>query len=93
MTTTELERTEAYVARVRSTPAGETELEPGDEDATIYGPVEVQWYEDRLEITAIGAGLGSVTHVRPSGEAAQDVVVEIRLPTLAELTETVPGAD
>jgi hypothetical protein len=93
MTTQELERSEARVASVRSTPAGETELVPGDEGETVYGPVEVAWYPDRLEITAVGAGPASVTEVHRGGEAAQDVVVEIRLPSLDELTETVPGAD
>lgn len=93
MTTRELERSETCVARARSTPCGETELVPGDENETAYGPVEVAWFPDRLEITAVGAGLGSITAVHPSGEMVQDVVVEIRLPRLDELTETCPGAD
>ena len=95
MTTFELEKptTGTCVARARSTPAGEIELEPGDDDASAYGPVEIAWYPDRVEITAVGAGPASITRTYSSGEAAQDVVVEIRLPGLDELTETVPGAD
>lgn len=93
MTTQELERTETLVARLRSTPSGEVDLVPGDENASVYGPVEIAWYPDRLEVTAVGAGPASITRVFAAGEAAQDVVVEIRLPSLDELTETVPGAD
>lgn len=81
------------IARVRSTPAGEVELVPGDADASVYGPVEIAWYADRLLVTALGAGPGSIAEVRCGGEAAQDVVVEIRLPSLDELPETMPGAD
>jgi hypothetical protein len=46
MTTPTLERRLTHtdcVARVRSTPAGDIVLEPGDEGAA-YGPVEVAWY-------------------------------------------------
>jgi hypothetical protein len=66
---------------------------PGDENASVYGPVEIAWYPDRVRVTAVGAGPASITRTYTSGEAAQDVVVEIRLPSLDELTETVPGAD
>ena len=93
MTTKELERDETRVAKLRSTPAGEVELTPGDEGASVYGPVEIAWYPDRVQVTAVGAGPASITSVFSAGEAAEDVVVEIRLPSLAELTETVPGAD
>jgi hypothetical protein len=93
MTTLELDTGETCVARVRSTPAGEIELVPGDETASAYGPVEIAWYPDRVKVTAVGAGPASITKAYVSGEAAQDVVVEIRLPSLDELTETVPGAD
>ncbi len=93
MTTLELETNETCIARVRSTPAGDIELAPGDESASVYGPVEIEWYADRLTITALGAGPASLTTVHTCGEANQDVVVEIRLPSLDELTETVPGAD
>jgi hypothetical protein len=81
------------IARVRSNPAGETELVPGDAHASVYGPVEIAWYPDRLLVTAVGAGPASITEVRRVGDAAQDLVVEIRLPSLDELPETVPGAD
>jgi hypothetical protein len=93
MTTRELERSETCVAQARTTPTGEIELVPGDEDASVYGPVEIVWYPDRVKVTAVGAGPASITKAYSSGEAAQDVVVEIRLPSLDELTETVPGAD
>ena len=93
MTTLELDKRESCIARVRSTPAGEIELVPGDESASAYGPVEIAWYADRVRVTALGAGPSSITRAYSSGEAAQDLVVEIRLPSLDELTETVPGAD
>lgn len=93
MTTRELERNETCVARVRTTPSGEVELVAGDENGSVYGPVEIAWYPDRVRVTAVGAGPASITKAYVSGEAAQDVVVEIRLPGLDELTETVPGAD
>jgi hypothetical protein len=79
-------------AKVRATPAGEIKLVPGDADASAYGPVEIAWYPDHLEITALGAGRATVTEGFTSG-IGKDVVVEIRPPTLDELTETVPGAD
>jgi hypothetical protein len=96
MTTPTLERRLTYtecVARVRSTPAGDIDLEPGDEEAAAYGPVEVAWYPDRLTITALNVGPASITEMYLEGEASQDVVFEIRLPSLDELIETVPGAD
>jgi hypothetical protein len=96
MTTLELQArrpSAPCVAKVRATPAGVTELVPADADASAYGPVEIAWYADRLVITAVHAGPASITETHPGGEAAQDVVVEIRLPSLDELTETVPGAD
>jgi len=79
-------------ARLKATPTGKVELVPGDGDASAYGPVEIVWYPDHLEITALGAGRATVTEGFTSG-IGEDVVVEIRPPTLAELTETVPGAD
>jgi len=88
-----LERSETRIARVRAAPSGEIELVPGDESASVYGHVEIAWYPDRLQVTALGAGPASITDVRPSGVAGKDVVVEIRLPRLEELIETVPGAD
>jgi hypothetical protein len=88
-----LERSDTCVARVRATPSGELERVPGDEGNSAYGPVEIAWYPDRLRVTALGAGRASITDVRAGGNAAQDVVLEIRLPRLEELTETVPGAD
>jgi hypothetical protein len=81
-----------YIAKVTSTPAGESELVPGDADAAVYGPVEVAWYPDRLKITALGAGPASVIETYLSGKG-RDIVIEIRLPSLDELMETVPGAD
>jgi len=81
------------VAKVRSTPAGEIELLMSDDEESAYGPVEIAWYADRLVVTARGAGPASITETHLSGEASQDVVVEIRLPRLGELPETVPGAD
>lgn len=74
------------------TPAGELELEPGGGDDSVYGPVEIAWYPDRLTITALGAGRGSLLDEHLSGQG-QDIVVEIRTPALDELAEIVPGAD
>jgi hypothetical protein len=87
MTTLELDKGETCIARVRSTPAGEIELVPGDESASAYGPVEIAWYADRVRVTALGAGPASITR------ASQDLAGHRRLPPLDELTETVPGAD
>jgi hypothetical protein len=91
--TSVLERSDLCVAKVRAAPSGEIEIVPGDESASVYGYVEVAWYPDRLRVTALGAGQASITDVHTGGDAAQDVVLEIRLPRLDELTETVPGAD
>ena len=82
----------SYTAKVRATPAGEVKVAAGEIGASAYGPVEIRWYPDRLEITAVGAGRAWITEGRPSGDG-RDVVVEIRPPGLDELTETVPGAD
>ncbi len=93
MTTHELEETRAQAAPVASatlTPAGEVRFAPGDEDACVYGRIEIAWYADRLEIRAPGAGRATVWERDPTGE---DVVVEIAPPSLAELPEDVPGAD
>ena len=95
MATRELQRNlsdATCIAKVTLTPAGEIELEPADVDASAFGPVEVTWYADRLKITALGAGRASITDTYLSGNG-QDVVVELRLPGLDELLETVPGAD
>jgi hypothetical protein len=83
------------IAKVRSTPAGEIELAlvQRDDRSCAFGPVEIAWYPDRLKVTVLGAGSASITNAYLSGEAAQDVTLEIRLPSLDELTETVPGAD
>lgn len=89
MTTSEL----AYIATLRASPDGDVALERGEEALSPFGPVEVAWYPDRLRITALGAGPGSMMDTYLAGEAAQDVVVEIRLPSLDELAETLPGAD
>ena len=78
-------------AKVRATPAGEVKLVPGNSD-TAYGPVEIGWYDDHLKITAIGAGRAMITQGHLSADG-HDVVVEIRVPRLAELDEAVPGAD
>lgn len=81
------------VARVLATPAGDVELEPSDEGTAAYGPVELAWYPDRLLITAFHVGPASITETYLNGDHAQDLVFEIRLPSLDELVETVPGAD
>jgi hypothetical protein len=93
MTTLELDQGETCIARVRGTPAGEIELVPGDESDSAYGPVEIEWFADRVTVTAVGAGPASIARTYSTGEAGQDLVVEVRLPSLDELTETVPGAD
>jgi hypothetical protein len=95
MTTRELQRnpsTSACTAKVRVTAAGETMLVARRPGASAYGPVEIAWYPDRLEITALGAGRAAITEEHP-GRGGDDFVVEIRPPGLDELTETVPGAD
>jgi hypothetical protein len=80
-------------AKVRVTPTGEIKLVPGDVDASAYGPVEIAWHPDRLEITALGAGSVSITEGSLSGNGQDVIVVEIRPPSLDTLMETVPGAD
>jgi hypothetical protein len=79
----------SYTTKVRATPSGEITLTATDAGASAYGPVEIAWYPDRLEITALGAGRASIT---PLGEG-QNMVVQLRPPRLDELAETVPGAD
>jgi hypothetical protein len=79
-------------ARVTATPAGEVKLVSGNGDAA-YGPVEIAWYADRLEITAVGAGRATITEGRLRAAGHDDVVLELRTPELAELEEVVPGAD
>lgn len=78
-------------AKVRVTPAGEVKLVPGNSE-TAFGPVEIGWYDDHVEITAIGAGRATITRGHPRADG-QDVVVEIRVPRLVEVEEAVPGAD
>ena len=86
--------TATYLTRVKATPAGQIELElVSPVETATYGPVEIAWYPDRLVVTARGAGHASIIETNVCGEAEQDVLVEIRLPGLDELTETVPGAD
>ena len=82
----------ACTARVRATPTGEVKLVPGDGDASAYGPVEIAWFPDHLEITALGAGRAAVTEAYSSG-LDDNVVVEIRPPSLDETMEAMPGAD
>jgi hypothetical protein len=91
MTTRELERA-GHLAKVTAMPSGEAEHEPGEVGSSAYGPVEIVWYPDRLRITALGAGQNSMTETY-LGEHGDDLVVEIRLPTLEELVDLVPGAD
>jgi hypothetical protein len=95
MTTRELQgnlSNATCIAKVRVTPAGETEVVPGDVDASVYGPVEIAWYADRLKITALGAGRASMIDEYLSGKG-HDITIEIRPPSLDELMEIVPGAD
>ena len=69
------------------------EVAPPAAARSVYGPVEIEWYPDRLRITIPGAGLIAVREpyaCRGDGAAA---VLEIAPPGLDELTETVPGAD
>ena len=68
-------------------------LAPDGADESAFGPVEVEWYPDRLRITALGAGQASITDAYLSGDASQDISFEIRLPGEDEGTEIVPGAD
>jgi hypothetical protein len=71
-----------YTSRLRVTPS--------DTGISAYGPVEITWYPDRLEITALGAGRASVTEEQVRGE---DVVLAVRPAKLDELVEALPGAD
>ncbi len=48
--------TTTYTTKVRATPGGEITLTAAETVASAYGPVEIAWYPDRLEITAFGAG-------------------------------------
>lgn len=88
MTTTELM---TCTARLRATPGGEITLTASEPGTTAYGPVEIAWYPDRLEITALGAGRALIT--KGFERRSRDVIVELRPPDLAALAETVPGAD
>ena len=81
---------QTYTAKVRATPRGEIEVLDGGVEAPAYGPVEIAWYQDRLEIRAVGAGSAAVVEEHPGG---RDIVVEIRPPDLDELTAGLPGAD
>ena len=78
-----------YTTKVRATPGGEITVTATEEDASAYGPVEIAWYPDRLEITALGAGRASIT---PLGEG-QNMVVQLRPQHIDLLEEAVPGAD
>ena len=68
-----------YIAKVRSTPDGEIKLVPGDPEDSVYGEIEIDWYPDRLKITAPGAGPASITQAYLSGKG-QDVIIEIGPP-------------
>ena len=94
MTTRELETdlgNATCTTKVRATPDGSMKVTSSDPGGTAYGPVEISWYPDRLEITAVGAGRALITkgYVRNTG----DVIVEIKPLGLDALTESVPGAD
>jgi hypothetical protein len=82
MTTRELQRDPpdaTFIARVRATPAGEISLTTIDTGAAAYGPVEIAWYSDRLQITACDAGRALITKGHLKGEG-KDLIVEIRPP-------------
>lgn len=81
--------TTTYTTKVRATPGGEITLTAAEAVASAYGPVEIAWYPDRLEITAFGAGRAAIT---PIGEG-QNMIVQLRPSHLDGLAETVPGAD
>ena len=92
MTTPELEQDPSKATtKLRVTPEGDLRVTSSETGGTAYGPVEIAWYPDRLEITAVAAGRALITkgYLRRRG----DVIVEIRPPGLEALTETVPGAD
>ena len=59
-------------------------------DGAVYGPLHVEWFTERLRVTVLGAGAASIAESYNDGG---DVVVDVRLPTLDELPEPVPGAD
>ena len=67
-----------------------TVVEPGEENASIYGPVEIAWYPDHLKVTALGAGPASITQWYLEDD---NIVVEVRPPSVDEIPEYVPGAD
>lgn len=71
------------------TTSAKVRVAPDDGDDSVYGPVEIAWYPDHLEVTALGAGRASVSDAC----CGEDVTIEIRPPSLDELVETVPGAD
>lgn len=77
--------------KLRATPDGDIEVTSNETGGTPYGPVEIAWYPDRLEITAVGAGRALITkgYQRSKG----DVIIEIKPPGLDALPETLPGAD
>ncbi len=81
-----------YTAKVRATPAGEVEVHGGPLDGSVYDAVEIAWYPDHLEVTALGAGRVEITAGRMDDED-EDVIVELRPPPLEQLDESVPGAD
>ena len=81
-----------YTAKVRATPAGEVEVHGGPADGSVYDVVEIAWYPDRLEVTAVGAGRVEIVAGRLDSDD-EDVVVELRPPPLEQLDEVVPGAD
>ena len=67
-----------------------TVVEPGGDNASAYGPVEIAWYPDHVRVTALGAGPASITEWYLEDD---NIVVEIRPPSLDELPAFVPGAD
>ncbi|HSB38828.1 MAG TPA: hypothetical protein VLD13_07045 [Gaiellaceae bacterium] len=81
--------TTTYTTKVRATPTGEITVTATDEDASAYGPVEIAWYPDRLEITALGAGRASITPL----DQGQNMIVQLRPQHLDRFADVVPGAD
>lgn len=81
--------TTTYTTKVRATPTGEITVTATDEGASAYGPVEIAWYPDRLEITALGAGRASITPL----DQGQNMVVQLRPQHLDQFADAVPGAD
>ena len=77
------------IARATVVPDGEVVLEPAGEPPP-WGTVDVEWYADRVTVTVRGVGRACLTEEYGSGE---DVVLEVRIPALDELAETLPGAD